>query len=68
MVITELNMGASFVVAIALIGVMLPMTKLSPCPEERLKEMMGLAHKRWHITWIFCLLIFYHNFIFKYLM
>lgn len=42
MLITELNMGASFVVAVALIGVMLPMTKLNPCPEERLKEMMGL--------------------------
>lgn len=65
MVITELTMGASIIVAAALIGVMLPMTKLNPCPEERLKEMMGLG-KRWHITWIFCLLIFYHNFILKY--
>jgi len=43
MVITELNMGVSIVVASALIGVRLPMTKLNPCPEERLKEMMGLG-------------------------
>ena len=43
MVITDINMGVRIVVASALIDVRLTMAKLNSCPEERLKEMMGLG-------------------------